>query len=138
MQGFGGLGRAWLKTGCFFTYDGPGRISIARFAPRDIPDGYHVFKLLAPRRWLNSTSRGEFEEQFNYHLRTLDPVKIWIRLHELAGTAAVHSPVGDEVSQLEPILLCWERCPLDHSNWCHRRLVARWFLDTLGKDVSEL
>jgi hypothetical protein len=127
-----------MKTGCFFTYDGPGRISIARFAPRDIPEGYCVFKQLAPRRWFNSASKDEFEEQFNHHLRSLDPLKIWIRLHELAGTATLDQPAIGGISHPEPVLLCWERYPFDHSNWCHRSLVARWFHDTLGKDVSEL
>jgi|SRR5215470_6760548 len=127
-----------MKTGCFFTYGGPGRISIARFVPRDIPDGYRVFKQLAPRRWFNSASHDEFEETFDRHLRTLDPLKIWIELHELAGVAAAREPAAGASSLPEPVLLCWERPPLDHSNWCHRRSVARWFHDTLGKDVAEL
>jgi hypothetical protein len=113
-----------MKTGCFFTCDGPGRISIARFAPCDIPRGYRVFKRLAPRRWFNGASKDEFEEQFTHYLCTLDPLKVWTELHELADT--------------EPVLLCWERSPLDHTNWCHRRWVARWFHETLGKDVAEL
>ena len=127
-----------MKTGCFFTYDGPGRISIARFLPRDVPEGYCVFKQLAPRRWFNSASQGEFEETFNHYLLTLDPLKIWNRLHELASATALDQPASCAMSPAEPVLLCWERPPLDHSNWCHRSLVARWFRDTLGKDVSEL
>jgi hypothetical protein len=50
------------------------------------------------------------------------------------------------------VLLCWEVPPvtapqpipqagltmIGRSNWCHRRLVAVWFKQTLGIDVPEL
>jgi hypothetical protein len=35
----------------FFTYTGPGRVSIARWAPRDTPAGFRIFKPLAPGDW---------------------------------------------------------------------------------------
>ena len=37
-----------MKTSSFFSYTGPGRISIARFAPRGTPAGVRVYKRLAP------------------------------------------------------------------------------------------
>jgi hypothetical protein len=52
----------------------------------------------------------------------------------------------------EPVLLCYEVPPftapqpiaqaglttIGRQNWCHRRLVAVWFQETLGIEVAEL
>jgi hypothetical protein len=52
----------------------------------------------------------------------------------------------------EPVLLCYEVPPfsapqpipqaglttIGPQNWCHRRLVAVWFQETLGVEVAEL
>ena len=40
-----------MKTSSFFLYQGPGRISIARFAPKDIPPGY-IGKLRSDEIWV--------------------------------------------------------------------------------------
>jgi hypothetical protein len=79
-----------MKTGSFRTFrDGPGRVSIARWAPRGHPKAFHIFSPLAPGPWSRvMTGRG------NGVAAALDPQQTYDRLHELAGAA-------------EPILLCW-------------------------------
>ncbi len=114
-----------MKTASFFTYAGPGRVSIARFAPRGTPAGFRIYKTLAPGSWFNSVSKEEYERLYFDGLAQLDPKETWDRLHDLAGGA-------------EPVLLCWEKPPFDDKNWCHRRMVAKWFQDQLGVDVPEL
>lgn len=120
-----------MKTASFFTYTGPGRISIARYAPRGTPKGFRIFKALAPGPWFNSVSKEEYIERFeNEILRPLDPVRVFKQLVALAGEA-------------EPVLLCWEKPPLDGldgpgDNFCHRRLVARWFEQFMPIEVPEL
>ena len=116
-----------MKTSCFAFYTGPGRISIARFAPRGTPAGYRVYVPLAPGAWAKGPGgRGWVNEQtydrgYAAQLAALDPQAVWDRLHELAGNA-------------EPVLLCWER----PGERCHRRTVARWLHATLGRQVDEL
>jgi hypothetical protein len=119
-----------MKTGSFRTYKGPGRISIARFAPRGTPAGYRQFKALAPGSWFNSVARTRYEELFAKEiLGPLDPKTVWDELHTLAAGA-------------EPVLLCYEIPPFDEpgggKNWCHRRLVAAWFERHLQVKVGEL
>jgi hypothetical protein len=121
-----------MKTASFFTYQGPGRVSIARFAPRGTPKGFRIFKALAPGSWFNSVSREEYEKRFAVEiLAPLDANVVANQLQELAGEG------------VEPHLLCWERPPFDDresdgTNWCHRRIVAQWFQDKLGIEVPEL
>jgi hypothetical protein len=121
-----------MQTSSFQTYTGPGRICIARYAPRQTPGGYKMFKLLAPGDWFNKVSRERYLSLFKSEvLDKLDPQKTFDKLHELAGGA-------------EPVLLCWEKPPLDDfnsptaKNWCHRRIVAAWFEDNLKVHVPEL
>ena len=117
-----------MKTACFSTYTGPGRVSIARWAPRGTPAGFRILKALAPRRHMLKMDYWPYrEEYFRDILGRLDPQETWDRLHDMAA--------GNE-----PVLLCWERPPLTISpdNWCHRQLVALWFQDELGKHVPEL
>jgi hypothetical protein len=114
-----------MKTASFFAYQGPGRISIARYPPRGTPAGYRMYKKLAPGAWFNSVSRDEYERRFGEQLRALDPAEVKAELQSLAGEA-------------EPVLLCWERTPFTEKNWCHRRIVARWLHETLGERVPEL
>ena len=116
-----------MKTASFRTYSGPGRISIARYAPRNTPAGFRVFSALAPGRWFNGVNREEYERLFKVEiLDRLDPVRTWNVLHQLAGDGN------------EPVLLCWEKPPFTASNWCHRRIVSRWFKEMLGVLVDEL
>ena len=115
-----------MKTSSFFTTTGEGRISIARFAPRNIEAGYREFRALAPAaRWFKTASKEEYRKLYLAEiLAPLDPRVTYAQLCALAGDA-------------EPVLLCWERPPLTDANWCHRRLVAEWFKETLGITVLE-
>jgi len=116
-----------MKIASFQTYAGPGRISIARYAPRRTPSGYRIFTALAPGRWFNSVSRDEYEHLYKAEmLDRLDPLRTWNILHEMSGRGN------------EPVLLCWEKPPFSEKNWCHRRIVARWLKEQLGYDVDEL
>lgn len=117
---------AIMKTASFFAYQGEGRISIARSAPRDIPGGFRVYRKLAPGPWFNSVSREEYLRLYMGEvLEPLDPAQVVADLKALAGRAWPH-------------LLCWEKPPFTDTNWCHRRLVAEWLAATLGLDVPEL
>jgi hypothetical protein len=115
-----------MKTASFRTYTGPGRISIARWAPRWTSAGYRVFSALAPGRWFNGVDRATYRQLYDSEiLARLDPQRTWDQLHELAAGA-------------EPVLLCWEQPPFTTENWCHRRIVAEWFKEQLGLEVGEL
>ena len=115
-----------MKTSSFRTYAGPGRISIARYAPRGTPAGFRVFRALAPGEWFNTASREEYRTLYYREiLAPLDPRKTFDALVTMAAPA-------------DPVLLCWEKPPLTDTNWCHRRLVAEWLADTLGVEVPEM
>jgi hypothetical protein len=113
-----------LKTACFFTYFGPGRVSIARFAPREMP-GLRVYRPLAPGTWFNSVPHERYRELYFAQLGKLNAPTVWFELHEL-------------VAPHEPVLLCYERAPLTAVNWCHRTMVAEWFQRTLGFTLVEI
>ena len=113
-----------MKTGSFFTYQGPGRISISRSPPRTALAGFRVFKALAPGPWFNSVTPTQNRKLYNAQLSALDPAKVWQQLHALASDA-------------EPVLLCYEMPPFTATNFCHRRLVAEWFAEHLGHVVHE-
>ena len=51
-----------MKTASFKTYTGPGRISIARWAPRGTPAGYRIYKALAPTREMMRMPEGQYRE----------------------------------------------------------------------------
>jgi hypothetical protein len=116
-----------VKTACFFEYTGPGRVSIARRAPRDHPAGYRVFKTLAPGAWFNNVSKDEYERRYGEQLAALDARATWEKLHELT-------------EGIEPVLLCWERGQLCACGrqYCHRHMAARWFERELGVTVLEV
>jgi hypothetical protein len=115
-----------MKTSCFSVYEGPGRISIARYAPRGTPAGFRIFKALAPGEWFNKVPEAEYRRRyFGEVLGELDPSEVVAQLEDLGGGA-------------EPVLLCWEKPPLTPRNWCHRRMVAEWLKSTLDIEVPEL
>jgi hypothetical protein len=115
-----------MKTSCFAAFQGPGRICIARYAPRGTPAGFRMFKALAPGTWFNSVPEDEYRRlYFGEILARLDPRQVVADLRQLANGA-------------EPVLLCWEKPPLTPKNWCHRRMVAEWLKDNLGVEVPEL
>ncbi|MEZ5846502.1 MAG: hypothetical protein R3C70_07110 [Geminicoccaceae bacterium] len=100
--------------------------------------GFRIFRGLAPGGWFRSVGPQVYVERyFGEILAKLDPKKTFDQLHALAHPH-------------EPVLLCWEKAPLsvgddwwkmpgphDFSNWCHRRMVARWFEENLGVSVPE-
>jgi hypothetical protein len=115
-----------MKTSCFTVFQGPGRICIARYAPRGTPPGFRMFKALAPGDWFNKVTEDEYRRRyFGEILAQLDPRQVLTELEALAEGA-------------EPVLLCWEKPPLTAKNWCHRRMVAEWLMDKLSIDVPEL
>jgi hypothetical protein len=114
-----------MMTASFFTFTGPGRVSIARYAPKFTPAGYETFQALEPGPWFRSVTREKYVELYHQEvLAKLDPRKTLDDLQRLAHGA-------------EPVLLCWEKPPFEGDNFCHRRLVAQWFGDLLGIDVPE-
>ena len=116
-----------MKLSSFFDYTGPGRISIARYAPRGTPAGFRVYKPLAPGPWFNSVAKPEYESRYFAQLALLNPEKVYTDLHVL--TAGV-----------DPVLLCWERKADINANktWCHRQMVAMWLRQQLDIEVEEL
>jgi hypothetical protein len=115
-----------VKTSSFFKYDGPGRISIARSNPRGGKiRGYRRYPRLAPEYTMLKMARARYEEiYFGRILAAMDPQQTWDVLHRLAA--------GDE-----PVLLCYEDLDVE-GQWCHRRMVARWFEQNLGFEVPEM
>ena len=115
-----------MKTASFFEYDGPGRVSIARFAPRRIAPGYRVYRALAPGPWFKSVSEDEYRRRYDAQLAGLDPREVLDALTVLGGG-------------VEPTLLCWERkADLEAGRaFCHRRIVAAWLEKAMGIEVDE-
>ena len=113
-----------MKTASFFTYTGPGRISIARWVPRGTPAGFRVYRPLNPTADMLKQPRECYEPRYQEILAALDPQQIVADLARLAAPA-------------EPVLLCWERPPFSETHWCHRRMVAEWLEHQLGLRVSE-
>lgn len=110
-----------MKTASFFTYQGRGRISIARYAPKWTPAGFEDYSKLEPGPWFKSVTQERYVELYRAEvLSKLDPRKTFDELQELAHGA-------------EPVLLCWEK----PGDFCHRRLVAAWFGEKLGINVAE-
>jgi hypothetical protein len=116
-----------LKTASFFTYQGPGRISIARFGHRGTKGhrGYRRYPALAPRQDMLRMPYEQYRKEYLAILEQLDPAEVVEALTLLAGDH-------------EPVLLCWERPPLTTSNWCHRAMVSEWLQDKLGISVREI
>jgi hypothetical protein len=116
-----------MKTASFYSYTGPGRISIARFAPRNTPAGFRIYKPLAPGKWFNSVPEAEYRVLYFAQLGELDAVNVEADLHSLAAGA-------------EPILLCYEsvRDIAAGKTYCHRHMVAEWFKTELGLIVPEV
>ena len=113
-----------MRTASFFTYTGPGRISVARWAPRRTPASFRVYRPLNPTADRLKMARADREPLYRAILARLDPRQVVADLHRLA---APH----------EPVLLCRERPPFSEAVWCHRRMVAAWLAETLGLEVPE-
>ena len=117
-----------MKLSSFFDYTGPGRISIARYAPRNTPAGFRVYKPLAPGPWFNKVEKPEYESLYFAQLASLSARKV---VDDLCALAFDN----------EPVLLCWER-KADifelKKTWCHRHMVGTWLRQQLNIDVEEL
>lgn len=114
-----------MLTASHFTFFGPGRIVISRGIPRNARAGYRIYRTLAPsRETLVVDNYDDYLPRYMAQLAQLSPQAVWDDLHRLAGNA-------------EPVLLCYERPPLDKHNFCHRRMVAAWFARELGHIVPE-
>jgi len=98
----------------------PNAVSIALSSP----DYYHgrKYRKLAPPNWLlNLYKRNHNKSIYIDHyqleiLGKLDPREVYAELGEMA------------------VLLCWEK----PKSFCHRHLVAKWFKENLGLEVTEL
>jgi hypothetical protein len=85
-----------MKTSCFAVFKGPGRICIARYAPRGTPAGFRMFKVLAPGEWFNQVPEDEYRRRyFGEILGPLDPRQVVTDLERLAeGEEPVPSKAG--------------------------------------------
>ena len=116
-----------MKTASFFVYTGPGRVSIARRAPRNTPAGFRIYKPLAPGPWFNSVTQDVYRERYFAQLADLDATHVCDTIITMAHPH-------------EPVLLCYENkhdCAAGKT-FCHRHMVAEWFKATIGLDVIEL
>ena len=118
-----------MQTSNFWNYpEGNNRIAICRAVPRGMKPGYRHYRKLAPGSWFNTSPYKDSQEIFaeRYFDEILEPLNAaqeWEYLHQLSGGA-------------EPVLLCWEHLH-KQGEWCHRRMVADWFMKELGIDVPE-
>lgn len=120
-----------MKTGSWQTIGAaPGRVGISLGSPRGQPAGYKLYRPLAPTRDMLSMGLAQYEPLYLEQLSRLDPKQVWDDIHILAMKAA-----GADV---EPVILCFETAPFTKTNFCHRRLAARWLEDALGHKIPEL
>jgi hypothetical protein len=113
-----------MRTSSFFDYQGEGRISIARSAPRGM-SGFRICKTLAPGAWFKTAPYDDYRRRYAVQLAELEPQQVWDDLHDL-------------VDPHEPVLLCWERGRLSEDNWCHRRMLAMWLQHHLHREIHEI
>lgn len=108
----------------------PGAIAISLYLPKGRQ--YLHYPKLAPSQELLQNYRSPsacavmnveryYIEEYNDQLFELNPQTVWDELCAIAGDA-------------EPILLCYEK----PGQFCHRRLVAKWFEVELGQVVEEV
>jgi len=113
-----------LYVASFYHTRAPGRISIARRAPKGM-ETLPVYSKLAPGKWFHSVDQDEFYRL--YYAEILAPLDPLQTMYELQAIVYPH----------DPVLLCWEKL-VDPGDWCHRQLVQEYFLETLGLAVPEL
>lgn len=115
-----------IRTASYFTYTGPGRVSISRSVPKGTAfDGIPTCRPLVPDLALQGLTEAAYRRRYGKVLDNLDPAAVAAVLKMLAGDA-------------DPVLLCWERPPFTEVNFCHRRMVAGWLQDALGIEVPEI
>lgn len=114
-----------MKTASYTSYKGTGRIRISVGRPWGIKWAeYESYLPLAPNRSWLGLPYDEYRPLFVERLQALNAQQVWDDLHAL-------------VPGHEPVLLCFEKPPLSADNWCHRQMVAEWFLEELGQEVAE-
>lgn len=123
-----------MQTASLRQYEGPGRIVVARYAPREMRGGYRCFKALAPGKRFKTVTQEEYVRLYREQLEALDAQQVWDDLHAMAAEL----PHGN--ASATPVLLCYEKPPFTGRSLCHRRLIAQWFEKELGPDfrVQEL
>jgi hypothetical protein len=124
---FAGHQEVAMKTASFYSYNGPGLVSIARFGPRNAPARYRSYKPLAPGPWFQTVPEDAYGNLYGAQLALLDAATVVKDLESLAG---IH----------EPILVCYEgmaECDAGRA-FCHRHQAARWLEQELGIEVPEL
>ena len=96
-------------------------ISISKQPPNWFHSPHEIYKPLCPSWQLVSSykvgeiSKEEYTKYYNEFLDNLDPARTYQELGE------------------DSILLCWEK-----TGFCHRFIVADWFLKHLKIEVKEL
>ena len=108
-----------MQTSFFFRFHvegdpDPRLVSIASWGPPWYKG--RCYKALAPRKAMLKMDEATYREHFQKILDKLDPAKV----------AADLGP--------NAILLCWE----PPGKFCHRRLVAAWLEEHLGKPILEI
>ena len=101
-------------------------IGIAQYPPKWLP-AIATYLPLAPTRKLfhSKLELKAYRAVFMKQLAELDPERVRKELKAIHGA-------------LEPVLLCYEAPPFDAQNFCHRRMVARWWEEQTGEPVPEL
>jgi hypothetical protein len=101
-------------------------IGISRGVPRGNPGyRYRVLRSLAPsRETFAIQDRERYAASFRAQLEELGAGRILADLKRIGGTGSI-------------VMLCWE--PLaDPSEWCHRRMLARYIERETGLEIPEL
>ena len=87
-----------MQTSSFFLYQGIGRISIARYAPKHIV-GHASYPALAPGKWFkdaeNKTYPAYRDRYYQCILHSLHPQKVWDELHQLVKDASLSCYAGN-------------------------------------------
>jgi len=101
-------------------------IGISRGTPGGNPGfRYRVLRSLAPsRETFAIQDRERYAASYRAQLEELGAGRILADLKRIGGTGAI-------------VMLCWERMA-DPSEWCHRRMLARYIERETGLEVPEL
>lgn len=117
-----------IYTSSWHGYRGNGRIGISRGAPRfSVGKGYRFYRKLAPTREILAEAKGYAEYRKRFLAEVLAPLDPEVVLTELQALAGPYTPV----------LLCFEKPPLDKINFCHRTMVAEWLNEHTKANVVE-
>lgn len=96
-------------------------VSIAVMTPRWFHDRTYIE--LAPRRGMLALDEDEYRKEFTEVLRMNSPMKVYKDLEIMVRND----------KKLAIALLCYE----SPEKFCHRHLVAEWFMEKLGIEVRE-